>query len=104
MKIQFNTDKNIAGNDRTAEYLSTMITESLQRFSENITRVEVHLSDENSKKEVGDDKRCLLEARVEGMQPIAVTNHSDTIQKSVSGALDKLIVILDKTFERQRNH
>jgi hypothetical protein len=38
------------------------------------------------------------------LKPIAVTNHSDTIQKSVSGALDKLIVLLDKTVERQRSH
>ena len=105
MTIQFNTDKNIAGNDRTATYLSSMISDSLDRFSEHITRIEVHLSDENgSGKEGGDDKRCMLEARMEGKKPLAVTNNADTIEKAVSGAIDKLLTTLEKNLERQRSY
>ena len=105
MTIQFNTDKNIAGNDRTATYLSSMISDSLDRFSEHITRIEVHLSDENgSGKEGGDDKRCMLEARMEGKKPLAVTNNADTIEKAVSGAIDKLLITLEKNLERQRSY
>ncbi|WP_018344975.1 HPF/RaiA family ribosome-associated protein [Cytophaga aurantiaca] len=102
MTIQFNTDKNIAGNDRTATYMNSMILDSLDRFSDHITRIEVYLSDENSNKTGGNDKRCLLEARLEGLKPIAVTNFSDTVEKAVSGAIDKLVGTLDKTLERQR--
>ncbi|MGN6645150.1 MAG: HPF/RaiA family ribosome-associated protein [Cytophaga sp.] len=104
MTIQFNTDKNIAGNDRTASYMSSMISDSLDRFSENITRIEVHLSDENSSKSGGNDKRCMLEARVEGLKPIAVTHHADTVEASVSGAIDKLVSTLDRTFEKMRSY
>ena len=104
MTIQFNTDKNIASNERTASYLNSMILDSLDRFSDNITRIEVHLSDENSTKSVGNDKRCTLEARLEGLKPIAVTNNSDTVEKSVRGAIDKLVGLLDKTLERQRTY
>ena len=103
MTIQFNTDKNIAGNDRTANYMNSMILDSLDRFSDYITRIEVHLSDENgSNKAGGNDKRCMLEARLEGMKPIAVTNFADTVEKAVGGAIDKLVSTLDKTLERQR--
>ncbi|ABG59013.1 HPF/RaiA family ribosome-associated protein [Cytophaga hutchinsonii] len=104
MTIQFNTDKNVASNERTANYLSSMISDSLDRFSEHITRIEVHLSDENSSKEGGDDKRCVLEARMEGKKPFAVTNNADTIEKAVSGAIDKLTTTLEKNLERQRSY
>jgi len=105
MTIQFNTDKNIAGNDRTANYLGSMIENSLERFSEHITRIEVHLSDENgSNKEGGNDKRCLLEARMEGKKPLAVSNNADTVEKAVSGAIDKLLTTLEKNLERQRSY
>ena len=37
-----------------------------ERFSAHITRVEVHLGDENAGKRGSDDKRCMMEARLEG--------------------------------------
>ena len=36
-------------------------------------RVEVHLSDENGKKQGEADKRCKLEARLSGLAPVGVT-------------------------------
>lgn len=45
MIIQLNTDKNIAGTEKLKVYLTDLITEELSRFSNQITRVEVHLSD-----------------------------------------------------------
>jgi len=105
MTIQFNTDKNIASNDRTANYLSSIVSDSLERFSEHVTRIEVHLSDENgSGKTGGDDKRCVLEARMEGKKPVAVTNDADTIEKAVRGAIDKLTTMLEKSLDRQRSY
>jgi hypothetical protein len=49
---------------------------ALARFK--VTRLEVHLADENSDKFGINDKRCLIEARPVNMQPVAVTNHADT--------------------------
>ncbi|MFC2093971.1 HPF/RaiA family ribosome-associated protein, partial [Bacteroidota bacterium] len=69
MKIQFNTDSNITESKELRDSLIALISEGLSRFSEHITRLEVHLSDENSLKEGLNDKRCLLEARLEGRQP-----------------------------------
>jgi len=100
MKIQINTDSNIAGNDQLRREVETLLRGALDRFSEKITRVEVHLSDENSDKKSGvDDMRCLLEARLAGLQPIAVSHEAATLQ-AVDGAAEKLKRSLDSTLGR----
>ena len=82
MTIQINTDNHIEGHDRMEEYFKGILEEQLKRFDDKITRLEVHLGDENSDKFGTDDKRCLIEVRLAGKQPIAVTNHSDSTEKS----------------------
>ena len=104
MTIQFNTDKNIKGNEAFTTPLIAFITEDLSRFSDQITRVEVHLSDEDGNKDGQKDKRCLLEARLAGMNPIAVTNIADTDEQAVEGAVDKLKTSLETILGRLRNH
>ncbi len=104
MVIQFNTDNNITGTERLNSYLSSLLENKLKRFMVLITRLEVHLSDENGKKEGMDDKRCMLEARIEGKQPIAVTCNANTFEQSVSGAIDKLLASLETIQGRMKNH
>ncbi|HTO15438.1 MAG TPA: hypothetical protein VLZ83_06690 [Edaphocola sp.] len=90
MTIQFNTDKNLNGTEEFTAPFINQIEDELKRFSSHITRIEVHLSDENGKKEGLNDLRCLMEARMEGRQPIAVSNQADTSEQAVSGAIGKL--------------
>lgn len=104
MTIQINSDNNIAGTEGLSEYLQSTITGNLKRFDEQITRLEVHLNDENSHKSSMNDKRCMMEARLEGMQPIAVSAFGNTIHEAVKSALDKLKSSLDTTLGRLRNH
>jgi hypothetical protein len=104
MKIQFNTDKSINGDERSQDHFSTIIAEALERFESHITRIEVHLSDENGKKEGLNNKLCLLEASMEGMKPIVVTCQADTVELAVSGGLDKLKASLDTIIGRMQNH
>jgi ribosome-associated translation inhibitor RaiA len=104
MTIQFNTDNNIKGSEELRKPLIALISEELSRFSAQITRLEVHLSDEDGPKNGLNDKRCMLEARLEGRQPIAVTNHANDHEQAVSGAIDKLKTSLDTIFGRLRNH
>lgn len=40
MKIQFNTEKTIIGNEKHEEYFSPLITEGLKMFETHITRKE----------------------------------------------------------------
>ena len=55
----------------------------MSRISDHITRVEVHLSDENGDKDGQNDMRCMMEARLEGRQPIAVTHQAATLDEAV---------------------
>ena len=74
MQVQLNTDRHIDAHDELTHQVETVMEGAVGRFADQITRVEVHLSDENSQKGGGDDKRCLLEARLAGLQPIAVSH------------------------------
>ncbi|MEO5776669.1 MAG: HPF/RaiA family ribosome-associated protein [Flavobacterium sp.] len=100
MKIQFNTDKTISGEERNQNHFTSVIEENLKRFESHITRIEVHLSDENGKKEAINDTLCLLEARLEGRKPIAVSCKADSEALAISGATDKLKSTLNTIFGR----
>lgn len=91
MYVQISTDTNIEGNTALIHQVEAVVSETLDRFSEQITRVEVHLSDENSDSKFGThDMRCMLEARLAGLAPIAVTHQAATVEQAVDGAAEKL--------------
>ncbi|MFT5673436.1 MAG: hypothetical protein ACI9JT_002086 [Polaribacter sp.] len=104
MKIQFNTDKTITGNEKDQLYFNSLIVDGLENLESHISRIEVHLSDENGKKEGLNSKRCLLETRLEGRQPIAVSCQEDTVELAVSGAIDKLTASLETIIGRRQDH
>lgn len=104
MIIQFNTDKNINGGEDFAAPFISQIESELERFSSHITRVEVHLSDEDGSKDGHAAIRCVLEARIKGKNPAAVSNQADTVEHAVSGSIDKLVSALDKIIGRMKNH
>jgi ribosome-associated translation inhibitor RaiA len=103
MQIQINTDHNIEGHEALAAQVSSVVEGALSLVSDHITRVEVHLSDENSAKGGQHDKRCLMEARLEGRQPIAVTHQAATLDEAVDGAADKLARLIDSDLGRMRD-
>lgn len=100
MHIQINTDRNIEGHAALIEHVTGVVETALSRFSKHITRVEVHLSDENADKGGGLDKRCMIEARFEGRQPLAATDHAADVEKVIQGAVHKLIRLIDSTLAR----
>lgn len=104
MTIQFNTDKNLTLHDDFNNKLSTHLSEKLSRFAEHITRLEVHLSDENGNKNGQNDKKCLLEARVEGKPPVVVSAAAQNYELAVDAAVAKLKSSLDTIFGRMQNH
>jgi ribosome-associated translation inhibitor RaiA len=100
MKIQINSDNHIAGREALAQQAEATVAGALGHLAEHISRVEVHLSDENGKKTGGRDKRCMMEARLEGHQPIAVTDEADSLDEAIAGAAAKLKRAVDRTFSR----
>ncbi len=97
MNIQISTDHNIEGHEAMAAETKDVVARALRHFSDHITRVEVHLSDENGPKPGQNDQRCVLEARIKGRPPIAVTHHADTIRRAVDGAANDLVALIKST-------
>jgi hypothetical protein len=104
MHIQFNTDNHIDGYQRMENYFSENIAIALKRFEDKVTGLEIHLGDENSDKFGTDDKKCSIEARIAGHQPVAAVHHADTIEKAVHGATNKIKKVLETTFDKMRTH
>ncbi len=104
MTIQFNTANNVNGTETLNARLSAVIAEKLSRFGDQITRIEAHLSDNNGHKEGLNDKQCVLEARLEGLQPIAVTNLANNYDDAVTGATTKMKAALDTAIGKLRSH
>lgn len=101
MQIQLNTDANIDADEAFTTEVNSTVESALKRFSDHITRVEVQLSDENSDKKGGnDDMRCVMEARMDGRQPVAVTHHGATVDQAVDVAADKLHRMIESTLGR----
>lgn len=90
MQVQVNTDRHIHGGENLQDRVQGMVEDAVAHLRDRITRIEVHLSDENSVKGGDNDKRCVLEARVAGMQPLAVTHQAETLAQAIDGAAEKL--------------
>jgi ribosome-associated translation inhibitor RaiA len=104
MHIQFNTDNNIQGDQTLASRYISKLEKYLNRFSERITRIEVHLSDINSHKQSNNDRRCVLEARINGLDPVTVTHQAENLDTAVNGAANKLRRVLDSTLGKLRTY
>jgi len=103
MHIELSTDSNIQGSDDLATHVKDVVENALGHYDAQITRVEVHLSDANADKGGQDDKRCMIEARVENRQPTAVTHAAATLEQAIKGAADKLKRSLESTLGRLRD-
>lgn len=98
MQVQFHTDNHIDGTDAMAQWATSAIKASLARFSEQITRVEAFLSDENGgKKNKQDNIQCTLEVRLEGHQPLVLTHEGANLNQAIEGALEKMGRLIDST-------
>jgi len=101
MIVLVHTDHNIENLDGLSARITRVVKDALSHRSNNITRVEVHVSDEDSdKKHSGGQMRCVLEARLEGRGPLAVTNHDATVLEATVGAVHKLVKLIDHTLDR----
>lgn len=105
MQVQVNTSNGIENKETLERWAADFLNESLDRFRQDITRIEVQLRDTNSSSKSGaDDKRCTLEARIAGRDPVAVTHHAPSQDEAFRGAAQKLIHHLDHVFGKLDRH
>ena len=95
MFIQIHTDNQVASDAERDERLEDQIRQRLARFEGRITDVEIHVSDVNGPRGGAADMRCTLEARVNGVPPIAVADEGSTVDRAILGAAKKAVRALD---------
>jgi ribosome-associated translation inhibitor RaiA len=100
MQVLVNSDHHITGSESVTERVESIISASVERFADRITRVEVFLSDGNGAKHGARDKRCVMEARAAGVAPVAVTNEAPGLLEAIEGAASKLERALEHKFGR----
>ena len=100
MQIQINTDSHITSDEPFRTYVTDHLRDRLARFALHLTRIEVHLADENAGRAGPDDKRCTLEARMEHRPPLAVHCHAESVHQALTGACDTLLRALDRTVSK----
>lgn len=103
MQIQVHSDNHIEGSARLVDWVSATVSDKLERFDEELTRVVVHLHDDNGTKAGSHDKRCQIEARPKGLQPLSVTHKAESLDFAVDGAIEKLNHALSHQFGKLRN-
>lgn len=104
MNVRLNSDHNIEGHERLADYVKSVIEADLEHFSDRITRVEVYLSDKNAAKNTPNDKSCRVEARLAGMKPLSVSDDASALSDAISGASVKMRRMLESTLGKQDRH
>jgi ribosome-associated translation inhibitor RaiA len=104
MQIQVNSNHTIETGESFGRWANSELNESLRRFKDDITRIEVHMSDENSGKVSVNQKRCTMEARLAHHEPVAVNHDAPSQDLAFRGASDKLRHLLERTLDKLRDH
>lgn len=100
MQIQFNY-ANVDSSAPLEAHVENTLDSEIGRFADRVTRVEVHFSDVNGVSKSGPpDKRCLLEARPSGRDPIAIEAVAESFYAAASDAAGKLGRALASRLER----
>ena len=95
MLIEVRTDGNINGGEHFSDRVAAELRTALHRYGDRIRRVDVHLSDAVGNKTSHDDKCCMIEARLDGREPIVVTHQESSLDQAIHGAVHKLKKSID---------
>ncbi|QQN74602.1 MULTISPECIES: HPF/RaiA family ribosome-associated protein [Croceicoccus] len=104
MHVQFNSDSSVMGTENVAERIEAQVREKIARFEDRLTRLEIHVRDENGPKGGADDKACTIEARPAGGKPIGVTAHAATVDDAARKAASTLAQRLQSHFGKSERH
>ena len=95
--IQIHADNQLPSDTDRNTRLEDQIRQRLARFEGRITDVEVHVSDTNGGNA---DLRCSMEARINGIPPVAAIDQGNTFDRAVIGAAKKVVRARDHQLGR----
>jgi DNA-directed RNA polymerase specialized sigma24 family protein len=102
MQILVSTDDHTDGSAELTRQVEVVVDDALGHFRDRITRAEVHFADDNSRHKFGDDdKRCVMEVRLAGIPPIAVSHRASSLEQALDGAAATLQKTLKRTLGRK---
>ena len=101
MHVQVKSGSTVSLNNARQTEIAGIVEAALERFADRLTGVEVYLSDENSRaKDGGNDKRCVIEARVRNLEPVVTRADADTLDAAIDDCAEKLARALDARIGR----
>lgn len=104
MQIQVNTDNVIHGDTRVIEVAEEAVRADLGLFDDRLTRIEVHLKEQNSASRGPKHFHCMIEARPRGLDPLAANHDAEDIQGALKGAAKTLRGRLSALFDKRDPH
>lgn len=90
----------IERSDALDETVRAQLERAAGRHFDRITRFEVHLADTNAHKKGAGDRRCRVEARPRGLDPILAEDEGDDMYTVVKRAAEKISRALTRRFEK----
>lgn len=97
MKVEVSAKTSGADKAEWFASITADVETAFERYRNRLTRVDVHLSDENGPKS-GIDSRCKLEVRPVGRPPLVVSHDAADFDEAVKEAIDKMNRLLSSTF------
>lgn len=99
MKIEVRA-ADMANSDAITDHVNTKVRGAIHHWEDQITRIEAHLHDDNSKKTGSSDKRCVLEVRLANHQPMVVEDAAADLYDAITGAAKKLGTVVQRKLEK----
>lgn len=103
MQVQIRWGK-LDKSDALGEHVHEQIDHALRHYKARFSRVVIHLHDDNESKGGPHDKRCVIEARPNGAEPLAVEGTGSDLYKTVSAVANKLERAVRHFVDRHRDH
>lgn len=102
MQIQINSS-HVTATEAIEAHINERIGHALKTLSEEITRVEVHLHDDDGRERKGEQaKRVTMEARPRGAEPLVVHATGRDLYDVVTDAAGKLERAVRRFTEKRR--
>lgn len=101
MQIEVTTDNHVTGGEALVDHVQAVVENSLARFGNRVTWVEVHLGDENSRKSGG--AWCGVHAKLAGLNTVNVDAQADYLHVAIDVAANKLVKAIDHAIGKQES-
>lgn len=102
MQVLVSSDHTVTSSEGLTSRVSAAVTDGLAWWADRITRVEVHLSDVSNHKRGKTGKRCVMEAHLGGLKPVAVHDEAEVLRIAIDGSIRKLQHVLGHELGRRK--